>query len=92
MLCQGCREQFEVEKLKGGYCENCFESLNLKVCKECKKAFTASAIKDGYCYSCIESLKNKDEKKHSIKGIVLLLIALGFIGAIAYTFGDDFFK
>jgi len=87
MICKGCGEQFRAEKIKGDYCENCIESLNLKVCKECQKAFHTAAIKDGYCYSCIESLKKKKEKKHSIKGIVLLLIALGFIGAIAYTFG-----
>ncbi len=86
MRCEGCQEQFSAKKLKGGYCENCIEGLNLKVCKECKKVFPPVAMKDGYCYSCIESLKNKEEKKHSIKGIVLLLIALGFIGAIAYNF------
>jgi len=86
MRCKGCREQFTANKLNNGYCENCIESLNLKVCKECKQAFPRTALKDGYCYSCAESRKNKEKKKHSIKGIVLLLIALGFIGAIAYTF------
>ena len=86
MRCEGCEEQFYAKKLKGGYCENCIESLNLKVCKECKEAFPTMAIKDGYCYSCAESRKNKEKTKHSIKGIVLLLIALGVIGAIAYTF------
>ena len=87
MICKGCREQFTAEKLKGGYCENCIESLGLKECKKCKEVFHTAAIKDGYCYSCIASLNKEEEKKHSIKGIILLLIALGFIGAIAYNFG-----
>ncbi|WP_415407267.1 hypothetical protein ACLHDG_01705 [Sulfurovum sp. CS9] len=86
MRCTGCREQFIAEKLKGGYCENCIESLSLKECKKCKKVFHTGAMKDGYCYSCIASLNKEEEKKHSIKGIILLLIALGFIGAIAYNF------
>ncbi|WP_415406933.1 hypothetical protein ACLHDG_14395 [Sulfurovum sp. CS9] len=87
MRCKGCREQFMAEKLNNGYCENCIEGLNLKECKKCKKVFYAVAVKDGYCYSCIENLHKKEEKKHSIKGIVLLLITLGFIGTIAYTSG-----
>ena len=87
MTCKGCREQFTANKLNNGYCKNCIEGLNLKECKECKKVFHTTAMKDGYCYGCIENLNKKEEKKHSIKGIVLLLIALGFIGAIAYTFG-----
>jgi rRNA maturation endonuclease Nob1 len=87
MLCKGCQEQFSAKKLNNGYCENCIEGLNLKVCKECKKVFSTWAMKDGYCHDCRANLNKKEEKKHSIKGIVLLLIALGFIGAIAYTFG-----
>lgn len=87
MLCKGCREEFTAEKLNNGYCENCIEGLNLKECKKCKKVFHTAAMKDGYCYGCRENPNKKEEKKHSIKGIVLLLITLGFIGAIAYTFG-----
>ena len=90
MICKGCREQFMIEKLKGGYCENCIESLGLKECKTCKNVFHAGAMKNGYCYSCIANLTKKEEKKHSMKGIILFLIALGFIGAIAYNFGSLF--
>lgn len=87
MRCRGCGEQFNVHKLKGRYCKNCIESLNLKVCKKCKQAFPSTSLNDGYCYGCSPYIKRKGKKKRIIKSIVLLLIALGVIAAIAYTSG-----
>ena len=87
MICKGCREQFTAEKLKGGYCENCIESLGLKECKKCKDVFHTGPMKVVISFRTMESLNKEEEKKHSVKGIILLLITLGFIGAIAYNFG-----
>lgn len=86
MRCKGCGEQFNVHKLKGRYCKNCIESLNLKVCKKCQQAFPPTSINDGYCYSCSPSQKKKGKKKRIINKMLLLVIILGATGGVAYIF------